>query len=58
MGDTANSLPFLDLMIGVVVVAAIVLKAGFERVGLPALVGFLLALLGLLTLVVIAIVSG
>ena len=41
MGETANTLPALDLLIGAVIVFAIVLKTGFERIGVPALVGFI-----------------
>ncbi len=41
MSEISNSLPNLDLLIGAVVVVAILLKAWFERMGLPALVGFI-----------------
>ena len=41
MGETADTLPALDLLIGAVIIVAIVLKTGFERVGVPALVGFI-----------------
>lgn len=41
MSETLAALPALDLLIGAVIVAAIVLKTGFERVGLPALVAFI-----------------
>jgi len=39
--ETADILPALDLLIGAAIVIAIVLKMGFERVGVPALVGFI-----------------
>jgi Kef-type K+ transport system membrane component KefB len=39
--ETADILPALDLLIGAVIVIAIVLKMGFERAGVPALVGFI-----------------
>jgi len=39
--ETVETLPPLDLMIGVVIVLAILFKAAFERSGLPALVGFI-----------------
>ena len=39
--ETADTLPLLDLLIGVVIVLAILFKAAFERSGLPAMVGFI-----------------
>jgi Kef-type K+ transport system membrane component KefB len=41
VSETADTLPALDLLIGAVIIVAIVLKTGFERAGVPALVGFI-----------------
>lgn len=41
MGESAVTLPALELLVGAVIVLAIFLKAGFERIGVPALVGFI-----------------
>lgn len=42
MSETADTLSVLDLLIGILLVLAIVLKAGFERIGAPSLVAFLI----------------
>ncbi len=39
--ENVHALPFLDLLVGVVIILAILFKTGFERVGLPALAGFI-----------------
>ncbi|MBT5266595.1 MAG: cation:proton antiporter [Rhodospirillaceae bacterium] len=41
MDQGATALPLLDLMIGVVIILAILFKSAFERLGLPALAGFI-----------------
>ncbi len=41
MSEIADTLPAPDLLIGAVIVNAVVLKAGFERAGVPVLVGFI-----------------
>lgn len=42
MIEGADALSLLDLLIGILLVLAIALKAGFERIGAPALIAFLL----------------
>jgi len=42
MSGAADTLSVLDLLIGVLLVLAILLKAGFERIGAPSLVAFLI----------------
>ncbi|MBT6139740.1 MAG: cation:proton antiporter [Rhodospirillaceae bacterium] len=41
MDQGTTALPLLDLMIGVVIILAILFKSAFERLGLPALAGFI-----------------
>lgn len=41
MDQSATALPLLDMMIGVVIILAILFKSAFERLGLPALAGFI-----------------
>ena len=39
--ENPHALPLLDLLIGVVIILAILFKSAFERLGLPALAGFI-----------------
>jgi hypothetical protein len=41
VSEIADALPALDLLIGGIIVIAILLRTGFERAGVPALVGFI-----------------